>query len=154
MTTPCHHCGGEKPEGKGRRYCDACKAILYWPDGKTQRRNVPGRKFKAVAKPCNRCGEPKVPPGEQQVRGQKYCAPCKVITQAIAVQKRKDAYVAHPRAKRPPKPIPAKPVRVVMVKGPKTVSAEIRSAWGRADRNSIIKRKYPTMASLIEGLGT
>ncbi len=77
MTQPCRNCGGPKPKGRGVKLCAACCDTLYYRDGKT-RRGV----HRPRVESCKRCGGPKVPAGEHAKRGQRFCAPCKEITQA------------------------------------------------------------------------
>jgi predicted DNA-binding protein YlxM (UPF0122 family) len=62
---PCRGCGGPKPAGSGRAFCDACEALREKPVLKSPRPRHGERR------PCSRCQGPK-PPG----KGRQFCERC------------------------------------------------------------------------------
>jgi hypothetical protein len=69
---PCSRCGGPKPTGRGRRFCDECV-----------RGDAP-RPVMVRVKPCHNCGSTAPKP-----RGHKVCAECAPIVHEAAVARKK-----------------------------------------------------------------
>lgn len=150
---PCANCGGPKPAGRGVKLCQECKTLLYYSSNtKRHRKNRPR------VGACAICGGPKVPSGHTAAQGQRYCAPCKELRHSTKKERDQEKRVERgprqARANKTPKAIPAPPIKVVLTPSrEKRLPVEIRDAWKKADDNSIIRRKFPTLKALTEGLG-
>lgn len=80
---PCRRCGGDKPPGVGKLYCDACveARLPVWQQATRRAEKIPGVKLKAApsgTRWCPRCAN-YLPIGAFNLRGKRppsYCAVC------------------------------------------------------------------------------
>jgi hypothetical protein len=84
---PCRRCGGEKPPGVGRLYCDACKEqeLPVWQRARNRPQRPPGIKLKVAPvgmRWCPRCVD-YLPLGAFSLRGRKPAAYCSICTSEL-----------------------------------------------------------------------
>lgn len=81
---PCRRCGGEKPPGVGRIYCDTCNEqnIPVWQRARNRPQKVPGVKLKVAPlgmRWCPGCTD-YLPLGAFSLRGRRLPAYCSLCT--------------------------------------------------------------------------
>lgn len=169
---PCAGCGGSKPRGGGIRFCDACKPVRRHHDQFLACARCGGEKPRGVGLhycvPCRavveeekaqkardraRAWHDSKTPEERRKKRRKYKSTA--AARARANKARNAARKTRPRAPST-RTVKVSPVALDIAAAPAkqpqllryAVPVNVRAAWKKADKKSILKQKFPTRASL------
>lgn len=135
---PCNRCGGPKPQSKGSKFCDSCRVVMA--SEAVQRNRDRSKAHYGGMSTDDRDAR------NQRRRNRGY-TPEQLATKARLKRERRKLHIVRSGS--------TKVIRVPKIKQPvvivakKSVPREISEAWGRASDNSVLKRKFPTRASLL-----